>query len=412
VHHDLHEWGEVIGAVLSERRISNNAAAQAVGVSPATFASWMNGATRPSVDALPAIAELTGLALWRVYKLAGYLPSDYSPAAAVFQAVESQQSLYAELQRWAEFSLAVTGLSPAARAVGLIVGHDPTWQLTVRPNIRGTEYAIAANTLIGLERSRPRAEPLHHARADLEKAIGRELVMLGAIWRDRSVPGWENRPALLLEVPEHERTRSRGQAPAAGFPPTIGVVGVPYAHAELVGSLLAEAIDYGYINTKTEAAIRAETGMGAGRDELARAAAEMVRENLNTSRPRALDKTIWTCSHPEAIQRAEGLFDAADPRTHFVYVRAGARLIEFGADVWRYPAHVCQDAAHRLDGIAERLGAGRCTVVEIMDEAVFGDGEPQHQVADATVEAAIKALGVLAPQAARRPWKGYLGRIT
>jgi transcriptional regulator with XRE-family HTH domain len=408
---ELREWCEEIGAVLRERRISNNAAAQAIGVSPATFASWMNGATRPGVEALPAVAELTGLALWRVHKLAGYLPENYAPAVAVIQAVKSQRDLYLEMQRWAELSLEATGLSAAARAVGLIIEHDPTWQITIRPNIKGIEYAIASNTILGLERSHPRAEPLHQARTRLDSAIGPRLAALGVTWRNRPVPGWDPQPTLTMEVPEYERTRAPGRAPLPGLPPSIAVLGVPYAHAELVGSLVAEAVDYGYLNTKTEVCVRYGLGMGADRGEVARAAGVMLRENLSRLPGHALDRIVWTCTYPEAFGAdLEELFTAGRSQHHVVYVRAQPKLTMFGAQLWGYPDAVCTAAAERLDKLAAKLGPDHCTVVEIPDESVSTGDDLQDRVADAAVGAAIDALGTLAP-GSRSVWKGYIRQV-
>ncbi len=408
---ELREWHEEIGAVLRDRRISNNAAAQAVGVSPATFASWMNGVTRPGVEALPAIADLTGLALWRVYKLAGYLPESYAPATAAIQAVKRQRDLFAEMQRWSEFSLEVTGLSTAARAAGFIIDHDPGWQVTIRPNVKGVEYAVASNTILGLERSRTRMESLHQARSSLDAAIGPKLAGLGAIWRNRPVPGWEPQPALMLEVPEHERSRPPGTAPTTRLPSSIVVVGVPYAHAELVGSLIAEAGDYGYVNTKTEVCARYGLGMGAGREEVARSAGILLLENLRPALDRTLERTVWTCTHPEALEVGLEELRAIDgAQCHVVYVEAQPRLTAYGAQLWGYREELCFEAAQKLNELASRLGPTGCTVVSIPDEVVFGASDVQDGAADAAVQAAIRALDVLAPGGPGQ-WKGYVGQL-
>lgn len=407
---ELREWRDEIGTVLRDRRISNNAAAQAVGVSPATFASWMNGVTRPGVEALPAIADLTGLALWRVYKLAGYLPESYAPATAVIQAVKRQRDLFAEMQRWTEFSLEVTGLSAAARAAGFIIDHDPGWQVTIRPNIKGVEYAVASNTILGLERSRARTESLHQARAQLEAAIGPKLAGLGAIWRNRQVPGWEPQPDLMLEVPEHERSRVPGTAPTTHLPSSIIVAGVPYAHAELVGSLIAEAADYGYVNTKTEVCARYGLGMGASREEVAQSAGTLLLENLRPTPDRDLGRTVWTCTYPEALELGLAELRAIDgAQCHLVYVEAQPRLTAYGAKLWGYPEQACTEMAQKLNKLASKLGPAKCTVVSIPDEPIFASGDVQDRAADAAVRAAIRSLASLAGDVDQ--WKGYLGQV-
>lgn len=409
---ELDPWRREIAAILAEKRISNNAAAQAVGVSPATFASWMNGATRPSVEALPAIAELTGLALWRVYGLAGYLPETYAPATTVIQAVHAQRELYDELRRWAELSMDATGLSPAARAVGFIVGFDPTWQITVHPNIKGVEHHIASNTVLGLRRSRPHTESLHRARAEIEEGVGRQLSALGVLWRLRAVPGWNDPPPLLMEVPEYERTRPASTAPVADLPETIAVLGVPYAHAELVGALLAEAIGYGYRNTKTEVCLRYGLRMAASHADFARAAVRYAAANLITPPPKDLRHTVWTCTYPEAVTDDVVERLAADGgRTHVVLVTAGPRLIEFGAGVWEYPPQACIGLADRLASLAKRLPEHRRTVVEIPDTLFVQGGDVQDRVTDAAVEAARDALRSLVPPARRDECTGYLGEL-
>jgi transcriptional regulator with XRE-family HTH domain len=407
---DLRRWGEAVSAALRERRMSNNAAAQAVGVSPATFSAWVNGATRPNVEALPRIAEVTGVSLWRLHELAGYLPEDYSPATAVIEAVNHQRSFYQELRRWAARSEEAIGLSPAARAAGLIVDHDPGWQVTIRPNLKGIEYAVASNTLLGLVHTRTPAAPLHTARVALEEAIGSKLATLGLLWRGRTVPGWPDAPPLVLEVPEHERTRGRGAAPAPGFPPTILVVGVPYAHAELVGSLLAEAIDYGYLNMRTEACIHGELGMGASAAEVEAATAQLVR--LHRHQGPSLLHTVWTCSYPEAVAELSER-DLLASRTHVLHVRARPELVEYGAGVWGYPRETCLDTGKRLDALVDALGPGRSTVVELATpDGLAADEQAPHRVADAAVRAALQALPALNPDSGGQRWKGYLGSVS
>jgi transcriptional regulator with XRE-family HTH domain len=406
---DLRDWSrELIGA-LQERRISNNAAAQRVNVSPATFTSWANGVTRPSVEALPAIARLTGLSVWYLHELAGYLPDSYAPATAVIQATETQRGLYRSIRRWAEQSLEATGLTPAAHAAGLILDHDKSWELTLRPNVKGQAHPIASHTLIGLRQPRGNSRPLHEIRRELDAAIGPSLTSLGVRWRNRRVPGWPDAPDLLLEVPEFERTRAatRSDATPTPLPPVIAVLGVPYAHAELVGALAADAVGYGYVNSYSEICARFELGLGPSNQDVAESGARLLQTNLER-RDGFPRRTVWTCAYPEAFE--EPVIDALAERTDqfFVYVRVGPRLLEFGADVWKYDLAKCRAMADRLEAFAERMGPHRCGVVTLTDAEVFAR-DAQDGVTDQAVRAAASLLELLDVRPQDRT--GYLGDL-
>ncbi len=405
---DLRDWSRELTAVLRDKRISNNAAAQAVGVSPATFTSWVSGATRPSVEALPAISELTGLAVWYLHELAGYLPASYTPATAVIQATKSQRDLYVAMQHWAQQSLDAIGLSPAAHAAGLILEHDPTWQVTLRPYLKGVEHSLASHTLIGLKRSRGPNRSLHRTRDELEQSLGPSLTTLGVRWRNRAVPGWDEIPDLLLEVPETERSRAPGLSRLVGLPPSIAVLGVPYAHAELVGALLAEAVDYGYVNLHTESCVRYELGLGPSRAELADSAAQLTKAIL--TQPTTIPpRSIWACASPEAVDDTfADLMQRQAHQTHVLYVRAEENLVRFGSEVWGYHPEECLAMADRLDTLSRNLGKDRCTVIEVQDVEVFAH-EPQDGVTDEAVRVALLMLEEL--KVADDDRLGYVGSL-
>lgn len=406
---DLRDWSRELMTVLQERRISNNAAAQRVNVSPATFTSWVNGVTRPSVEALPAISRLTGLSVWYLHELAGYLPDSYAPATAVIQATETQRGLYRSIRRWAEQSLEATGLTPAAHAAGLILDHDKSWELTLRPNIKGHQYTIASHTLIGLRQPRGGSKPLHEIRRELEAAIGPSLTSLGVRWRNRRVPGWPDAPDLLLEVPEFERTRTatKSDSTPSRLPPVIGVLGVPYAHAELVGALVADAVGYGYVNSHSEICARFELGLGPSNQKVAESASRLLLTNLSR-RDGFSRRTVWTCAYPEAFEGP--VIDALAERTeqYFVYVSVGPKLLKFGADVWGYDLAKCQAMAKRLEEFASRMGPHRCGVVTLPDADIF-IREPQDGVSDQAVLAAQSVLEMLDVLPSDRA--GYLGEL-
>lgn len=415
---EMAKWVTVVGAALRERRVSNNAAAQMVGVSPATFAAWMSGATRPNVESLPAIAKISGLALWRLHELAGYLPENYSPAVMATQAIESQQRLFADVRRWSEQALNASGLGAAARAAGLILRQDPGWQVTIRPELRGIEHALAPHTVIGLERSRPSGESLLALRQKIENELGEALAALGVIWRHHDVPGWRERPALLLEVPEDEQTRGRGLAPMPGFPTTVVTLGIPWTHAELVGSLIADAIDYGYRNMKTDACAEAALVMGADQETVGKAAAQIFTSSLLAPRSRLLDRMVWSCAFPDALTDVIGLVPRADAETFIIYVRVGPQLVRRSAEVSGYDTDKCLLTAKNLESACEALPSGRGMIVDIPDARVFADDDFelfQHRMTDAAVDAAMACLRHLLdvrnlPTPAK--WKGYLGRIS
>jgi hypothetical protein len=68
-------------------------------------------------------------------------------------------------------------------------------------------------------------------------------------WREQDAHDWPPpHPALILNVPQHERPRPPSPNAVSGVP-NILMLGCPYAHAEYIGALLADALGYGYIDS-------------------------------------------------------------------------------------------------------------------------------------------------------------------
>jgi hypothetical protein len=204
----------------------------------------------------------------------------------------------------------------------------------------------------------------------------------------------------------------------ADFPATIVTLGIPWTHAELVGSLIADAIDYGYRNMKTDACAEAGLLMGADQETVGIAASQIFTASLLAPRSRLLDRMVWSCAFPDALTDVTHLVPRADHETFIIYVRVGPQLVRRSAEVSGYDPGKCLLTAEKLESACEQLPTQRGMIIDIPDARVFSDNDFelfQHRMTDAAVDAAMACLRhILRVRDLTTPkkWNGYLGRIS
>ncbi|OZE17676.1 hypothetical protein CH262_25810 [Rhodococcus sp. 05-2255-1e] len=403
---DMTHWTEEVRSALKRRNLTNHAAAVELRVSPATFASWMNGTTRPAVEKLSDIARLTGIAEWRLYSLAGYLPPSYDPSSAMLDAVARQQRLFREIQDWSQSSLNTSGHTTAAQVVGLLLQSDPTLEVHVRQNLKGNKYRVAPNTVIKITPTSDQS--LDAVKRRITDSVGRALASVGAVWRTHDTPfGWTSINSLLLDVPEHERSRPVAGSPHEGLPSTMVFVGVPYAHAELVGSLVAEALGYAYINTRSDACASHELNIGIDQSVIASSARDRLME-LCLDNPIRSSHMVQAFADPRIFDDfALEAMSRASSQILFVHVSARPTVIQYGANIWHLSAEACSLMEKSIDTVAA-LRSKSWTTKYVSDD-VFHPGlaSPDDQITDRAVTIAQELLDDWkVPDATR---KGFLG---
>ncbi|RIT48800.1 helix-turn-helix domain-containing protein [Mycobacteroides abscessus] len=398
---DAEQWTNEVGGALRAQNISKHAAAQELHVSPATFTSWMNGNTRPAVEKLPALSELTGINQWRMWRLAGYLPDSYDPATVMADAVQQQTQLYHQIQDWTARSLESTGLTVAAHIAGLLLKHRPTLSITLRQNRRGVESKVAVNTVLRIEPTDGtsikdlRSDLLRNDPDDSQRSLGAMISALGGTLRVHQNPfGWSPEDAVLLDAPEHARTRPHSElfAEVEGLDRTIVVLGTPYSHAELLASLLAEALGYGYVNTRAEACASHKLNIGTDEKRIAKLSRKRL---LDICADPGRQPTVHGFSHPDLFQADvyDRIAHSADGVT-FVHVSAGPKLLKRGAEVWGLSEEACIKLENELTQLEKSTAGTKMVRVEIDDAKVFRD-RPEHRIIDATIDATTQVLNQL-----------------
>lgn len=368
------EWTPVAEA-LRDRGLTNYAAAKRLKVSQATLASWLAGHTRPNLEYLPAIANLTGLSLWSVHRAFGYLPNDVaSPLVGVIEVedrqielLERQRELLDEMQKWTTVSIDRAGFTPIARAVGLIQTLEIPIEITVRPNLKGREYPLASHTLIFIEAIDNSTSTKRIQALINEGPIGRHLAALGARWRTRPNQFAATRSSLVLEIPDYERDRTPNETFSVDEPRSFIFCGTPYAHAELMGAVVAEAIGYGFVNMRTKTNQLRDLSIDVTNSDLGHYMNLELKHMKDT--PSIIDRRVTSCTYVGAADnRVLEDLATSHPQLHFVRVKTGKHMRSFGANFWDLTEESVLEFDTILDSAFEAIEPAQQTLVVMPDD--------------------------------------------
>jgi hypothetical protein len=231
------------------------------------------------------------------------------------------------------------------------------------------------------------------------------------------------RPDLVLTTPVLLASKPRGLEPDLAVPPSVLVVGVPYAGAADIGALLASALDWAY----TDVVIGARERLGLPdplSDSAMPALTDMARQLLRS--PLGAGRyLVW--SHNAAKALPETFKEPRDFRGQLpliVYVKTPPSMFEF-----IQAQYSSQQRRSRLE-VAEIAGAQRlverrlrerdastCLTLRLPELELPIDRADPHDVDrlfDAAVELAFEATGWLHEQHGGPPPSrsaGILGKL-
>jgi hypothetical protein len=198
-------------------------------------------------------------------QLLGWLPQELSDVPLRLQAGEKLQDSIAQASRWVEAATAVIGFSGPLLIADELLRDSEEWQVVIRHSIRGYQYEVPFSTYAAFSRLGP---PGHrHERSRLTSATNadrREIEHLtvqafqrtSPYWREPDTTEhfhWAERRDLILVVPRLLAAKPRGLRPNLAIPPSILVVGVPYAGAINIAALLATVLDWGSVDLEMAA---------------------------------------------------------------------------------------------------------------------------------------------------------------
>ena len=243
-------WGSAIRDALDRQQITVNSAAVRLGLRNLTLKRWLEGEVPPQLSRLPEIAEITGISHAVQLELGNVLPAELRSEAHAIQVTDDLQRAISQVTKVVSRATELAFSDAGARLAGILLADsDHPLQITLRRAYRGNRYPVHLSTYVGVE-NLDKGNDGELLRQHVTKIIGQSARAFGARWREQDAHDWPSpRPNLILNVPQHERPKSPSST-AAHAVPNIFMLGCPYSHAEYIGAIIADALGYGYIDTR------------------------------------------------------------------------------------------------------------------------------------------------------------------
>jgi transcriptional regulator with XRE-family HTH domain len=377
-------WAAAVREALARRSLSVNAAAEQLGVRNTTLGRWLDAAAPPQLSLLPRIAELTGLTHAIQLELGGVLPPAMRAEAHAIQVTSELSSAVGTIAEVVARAGELAFSDAGARLAGILLSHEGAdLQVTLRRAYRGHRYPVHLSTYVGVQRIHARGgeddavrdnEALRHRVTEI---VGESARAFGAQWREQEPHDWPPpRPNLILTVPQHERPRPPAAA-ALGAAPDILLLGCPYAYAEYIGALLADALGYGYLDVRYS--VPTPLDLDPADPEVTAARIRFVRRL--TADGAATHKHVWSVADHRVLPAVAAPLAEADVACA-VYVRSGDRLLARGAEIWNVPLAEMLQLRAALDDLTETAPWSVLTL-SLPDELLVSDpGEPAGTAGD------------------------------
>ena len=369
-------WAAAVRDALARRSLSVNAAAEHLGIRNTTLRRWLDGAAAPQLSLLPRIAELTGLTHAIQLELGGVLPPAMRAEAHAIQVTSELRSAVGTIAEAVAHAGELAFSDAGARLAGILLSEEGAdLQVTLRRAYRGRRYPVHLSTYVGVQRiqadSREDDAALRHR---VTQIVGESARAFGAQWREQDPHDWpEPRPNLILNVPQHERPRPPA-ATALGAAPDILMLGCPYAHAEYIGALLADALGYGYLDVRYSAPMPLDLAP----DDPAVTAARIGFIGALTADDAVTRKHVWSVTDHRVLPAVTASLAEADVAC-VIYVRSGDRLLARGGEIWNVPLEEMIRLRATLDDLAE-TAPWSVLILSLPDELLAG--EPADDTGD------------------------------
>jgi transcriptional regulator with XRE-family HTH domain len=389
-------WAAAVRDALARKSLSVNAAAEHLGVRNTTLRRWLDGAAPPQLSLLPRIAELTGLTHAIQLELGGVLPPAMRAEAHAIQVTSELRSAVGTIAEAVAHAGELAFSDAGARLAGILLGEEGAdLQVTLRRAYRGRRYPVHLSTYVGVQRIHADGyadgyEDDAALRHRVTQIVGESARAFGAQWREQDPHDWPApRPNLILNVPQHERPRPPA-ATALGAAPDILMLGCPYAHAEYIGALLADALGYGYLDVRYSVPMPLDLAP----DDPAVTAARIGFIAALTADDAATRKHVWSVTDHRVLPAVTASLAGADIAC-VIYVRSGDRLLARGGEIWNVPLEEMIRLRATLDDLAE-TAPWSVLILSLPDELLAGEpaddpGIDRDRIADVAMLAAADA---------------------
>lgn len=351
------------------------------------------------VECIPAFAHILGVPEHELWQAAGVLPERYEVGLSLAQSANAVRNAYRGLQK----TLSDSGLSTAGEAlvVDRILHAKLDLDMAVWPIVRGYRSPLHLHSWIALTLSSPDRGRIRDAtarmdqlRMDQQRAYLRETVITESLWRGLGLQ-WRTRVApefayvgtdpLLIEVPVEERNRVPSARPVHDDfeVERILVLGPPWAHAELMAALLAEALHFGSWDLRY-------VGLSTREDIV-----QFSRSRLAERRSRY----VWALAQRvDSMRELRPDVIAAGPGTLVIVVTYGQRMAEYAGDALGATHGTPADAQRVVMLLADQLEEDADVIrVHLADSDVLSKADriDKHLVGDTIVELTAEVLNQL-----------------
>ena len=353
-------WAAAVRDALARKSLSVNAAAEHLGVRNTTLRRWLDGAAPPQLSLLPRIAELTGLTHAIQLELGGVLPPALRAEAHAIQVTNELRTAVGTIAEVVAHAGELAFSDAGARLAGILLSQEGAdLQVTLRRAYRGHRHPVHLSTYVGVQRIHADAAQDDAAQDDgaqddaalrrrVTQIVGESARAFGAQWREQDPHDWPPpRPNLILNVPQHERPRPPA-ATALGAAPNLLLLGCPYAHAEYIGALIADALGYGYLDVRYSVPMPLDLAP----DDAAVTAARIQFVRSLTADDAATRKHVWSVADHRVLPAVAGRLAEAEVAC-VIYVRSGDRLLARGGEIWNVPLAEMLRLRATLDRLVE-----------------------------------------------------------
>ncbi|GIJ51518.1 hypothetical protein Val02_84040 [Virgisporangium aliadipatigenens] len=393
-------WAREVLQALAERRLSINAAAKEVGISPGRLQAWLHQDVEPSPRVMRDLARVIGRSHVHLLELLDWLPAEMADAPLRLEATEKLNEAIGEARRWLRGATRAAGLRGGAQVAGALLDATAGWGVTMRNSERGSRYRTRYAVRVGCHPAGvegPSTEDTQRDRTEIERLIIDTMLRTAATWLPpERVAGqdWAKRPDLVLSVPHLCASRPRGLRPNLLVPPGIVVVGIPWAGSQEVAALLADLLDWGYLDLRALAAEQFELASGTAPDVVERAQVSAARRLFDDTTGRAR-QTVWSVNQPKPILQA---FRQLGPELPLVVLlRAPDSLISYVTEQFALRGDPHVDLVEAAQNLVRRTleqdrDPGSYLILDVPDLPLGSNGPDEVDlVFDAYVELAFQA---------------------
>jgi transcriptional regulator with XRE-family HTH domain len=331
-------WANEVTHAIAEQGLTIHAVARLAGISPGALQAWLGQDVEPAPRAMAALASVINRHHLRLLELLGWLPEELGDLPLRLEATARLQDSLAEAKRWVEAATNVIGFSGAALISNSLLERGGKWEVTLRQSYRGHQYRappyatfLAFSRLGDPDPHEPSTAPAdtERDRAEIQRLVGDELRRTNASWQPvewTSNWPWVRRPDLVLSVPLLTAGKPRGLRQNLVVPPSICVVGLPYAGGPDVAALLATALDWAF--TDLEAVVRERFDALPDSPRGVQAQSEIARRLLEDP-TRAGRRLVW--SYNSAVPITNTFLELRPDLPLVVFLKASNRLVQYTA---------------------------------------------------------------------------------